>query len=80
MDMVLTNEAAEMIGSYVKSGKLGMMDTLLKRGGIVRKGLEPNSDRKPELERVLYYYPDGRYACYDPARARAAKRHRNKQA
>jgi len=79
MDMALTNEAAEMIGSYVKNGKSGMLDTLLKRGGIVRKGLEPNSDRKQGLERVLYYYPDGGYACYDPARARAAERYRKEK-
>ena len=76
MDKELTNEAAKMIGSYVKSGKSGMLDTLLKRGGIVRKGLEPNSGRRPGLERVLYYYPDGGYVCYDPARARAAEKHR----
>jgi len=79
MNIELTNEAAEKIGSYVKSGKSGMLDTLLKRGGIVRKEIEPNSGRKQGFERILYYYLDGGYACYDPARARAAERHRNKQ-
>jgi len=80
MDIELTNEAAEKIGSYVKSGKSGMLDILLKRGGIVSKGIEPNSGRKHGLERVLYFYPDGGYACHDPARAKAAEKHRNKQA
>jgi len=76
MNMELTNEAAEKIGSYVKSGKSGILKTLLKRGGIVRKEQEPDSGRLPGFERVHYFYPDGGYACYDPARARAAKRHR----
>jgi len=80
MDRKLTNEAAEKIGSYVKSGKTGILSDLLKRGGIVRKEVEPDSKRKQGFERVLYFYPDGGYACYDPARAKAAERHKNKLA
>ena len=76
MDEKLTNEAAEMIGSYAKGGKKETLSLLLKFGGIVRKSIEPYSGRKPGFERVRYYYSNGFYACYDPARAKAVKRHK----
>lgn len=74
MDEKLTNEAAEMIGSYTKGGKKETLTMLLQFGGIVRKETEPDSGRKQGFERVYYYYANGSYACYDPARAKAAKK------
>ena len=72
----LTNEAAEMIGQYVKGGKDWVLVRLLECGGVIYKETEPHSGRIPGMEKVFYYYPDGEYACYDPARARAAERHK----
>jgi hypothetical protein len=73
----LTNEAAELIGAYIKGGRDWKLVSMLERGGVVRKEIEPNSGRIPGRERVLYYFPDGDYACYDPARARAAAERRS---
>jgi len=76
MNIELTNEAAEKIGVYTKGGKENALKILLRHGGIVRKEQEPDSGRLPGFERVLYFHPDGRYACYDPARAKAAEKRR----
>jgi len=77
MNIELTNEAAEMIGQYTKEGKKGIMTDLLKRGGIVRKEIDNKGGRKIGCERVFYYFSDGGYACYDPARARIIKKIKN---
>lgn len=78
MDEKLTNEAAEMIGQYTivdgKNGKDWVLAGLLQRGGIVRKGIQTDGFRKPGCERVFYYFPDGGYATYDPARLRRHKK------
>ena len=72
----LTNEAAEMIGQYIKGGKEYILSKLLKNGGIVNKEIDMSRGRKKGLEPIKYFYSDGNYAYYDPARARAAQRHK----
>jgi len=69
MDNELTNEAAEKIGQYtVKGGKERVLADLLKRGGIVSKEIQKDGGRKKGSERIFYFFPDGGYATYDPAR------------
>jgi hypothetical protein len=72
MDIELTNEAAEMIGQYT-GGKDKILADLLKRGGIIRKEIDPEG-RIKGYERVKYYFPDGGYAIYDPARLEIYKK------
>ena len=76
MNEELTNEAAEMIGKYIEDGKSGVFKRLLERGGIVRKETEPRekSGRKEGSERIMYFFPDGGFATYDPVRAKIAER------
>ena len=79
MNEELTNEAAEMLGQYLQGGKTNVLATLLDNGGIVNKETDMSRGRKKGLEPIKYFYPDGNYAYYDPARARAAQRHTQKQ-
>jgi hypothetical protein len=76
MDIELTNEAATLIGQYVKGGKEKVLAVLMERGGIIRKEIKPSDiiDRNPGFERVLYYYSGSDdYTCYDPVRVKRAK-------
>ena len=67
MDEALTNEAAEMIGLYLKKGKESILPDFIKRGGIIRKEIEANG------RYIHYYYPDGGYSTFDFVRLSDAK-------